>query len=738
MASYSLQVVAVPESNLALTNRVYVSLDEGPYLCKSKSNPLVNLVNIKDFVFSAEEHPKVPRGKIGMNIVQRRFLDISQNEMLTVSSHIVSEVNISHISLVKLEISLLRPLAQTMEIDAEKLTTKLLDSFENNIFGRRQQFVYEFQAVNLVFTVTDVESVNPKTLTPEKNKSGLFTKKSQLVFSKSQGVPLKIVGNNAGPGIVGAGPIRPDWNFDQMGIGGLNAEFSDIFRRAFASRVFPQSIITKLGINHVRGILLHGPPGTGKTLIARKIGEMLNSRPPKIVNGPEILNKYVGQSEENIRNLFVDAERDLKEKGDQSDLHIIIFDEIDAICKTRGSVSGGAGVGDSVVNQLLSKIDGVESLPNILLIGMTNRKDMIDDALLRPGRLEVHVEIGLPDAAGRLQIINIHTSKMRANNLLKGVDLEELADSTKNFTGAEIEGLVRSAASFAFNRQIDALHPTNPIDPSKLEVIQDDFRNAMKEIKPSFGADLDNLENRLTNGIIDYGAAYQKVLKLGRSFVQQVLNSERTPLVSVLFEGNKGSGKTATAISLALESQFPFTKFISAEDMMAYTESAKCQRIAKIFQDAYKSPASIIILDDIERLLEYVPIGQRFSNAILQTLHVCLKKSVKSKKMLIIGTTSKLEALRAMQLADEFSTVVRVPDIHPGEELAQVLTSLGSFTPQDVSTIARSITVPLPIKSIILFSEMAKQFISQQSLSERFIQLIHEFQDQQNSQFALY
>ena len=142
-----------------------------------------------------------------------------------------------------------------------------------------------------------------------------------------------------------------------------------------------------------KGMLLYGPPGTGKTLIARKIGQMLNAREPKLVNGPEVLNKFVGQSEENIRNLFAEAEAEYRSRGDESELHIIIFDEIDAICKARyaltfcvyfplifsGSNStGGTGVGDSIVNQLLSKIDGVEELNNILVIGMTNRKDLID------------------------------------------------------------------------------------------------------------------------------------------------------------------------------------------------------------------------------------------------------------------------------------------------------------------------------------------------------------------------
>lgn len=168
-----------------------------------------------------------------------------------------------------------------------------------------------------------------------------------------------------------------------MGIGGLDQEFSSIFRRAFASRIFPPHLVEKLGIQHVKGMVLYGPPGTGKTLMARQIGRMLNAREPKIVNGPEILNKFVGQSEENIRKLFIDAEKEYQQRADESALHIIIFDELDAICRQRGSRS--EGVGDSVVNQLLAKLDGVEQLNNILVIGMTNRIDMIDDALLRPG-----------------------------------------------------------------------------------------------------------------------------------------------------------------------------------------------------------------------------------------------------------------------------------------------------------------------------------------------------------------
>merc|ERR1712117_921307 len=136
-----------------------------------------------------------------------------------------------------------------------------------------------------------------------------------------------------------------------------------------------------------------------------------------------------------IRRLFEEAEEEEKRLGPNSGLHIIIFDEIDAICKARGSSGGeSSGVNDTVVNQLLSKIDGVDQLNNILVIGMTNRRDMMDEALLRPGRLEVQIEIGLPKEPGRVQILNIHTRKMKANGKLAAdVDVHEFAKLTKNF-----------------------------------------------------------------------------------------------------------------------------------------------------------------------------------------------------------------------------------------------------------------------------------------------------------------
>lgn len=308
-----------------------------------------------------------------------------------------------------------------------------------------------------------------------------------------------------------------------MGIGGLDKEFNTIFRRAFASRVFPPEIIQQLDMKHVRGILLFGPPGTGKTLMARQIGKMLNAREPKIVNGPQILDKYVGESEANIRKLFAEAEEEEKRLGPNSGLHIIIFDEIDAICKQRGSGASSSAVSDTVVNQLLSKIDGVDQLNNILIIGMTNRKDMIDEALLRPGRLEVMLEINLPSESGRLDILKIHTAKMsKWDKLGHDVNLAELAALTKNFSGAELEGLVRAAQSSAMNRPIKANNKVT-IDQEaaeNLKVTRQDFMTAFEDgdIKPVFGVAAEDFELYIRNGIINFSPHIKEILEEGNWF----------------------------------------------------------------------------------------------------------------------------------------------------------------------------------------------------------------------------
>ncbi|KAF4609833.1 hypothetical protein G7Y89_g15789 [Cudoniella acicularis] len=506
-----------------------------------------------------------------------------------------------------------------------------------------------------------------------------------------------------------------------MGIGGLDTEFSQIFRRAFASRIFPPGLIEKLGIQHVKGILLFGPPGTGKTLIARQIGKMLNSREPKVINGPEVLNKYVGQSEENIRKLFADAEKEYKEKGDESGLHIIIFDELDAVCKQRGSgAGGGTGVGDSVVNQLLSKLDGVDQLNNILLIGMTNRMDMIDDALLRPGRLEVHMEISLPDEAGRAQILKIHTSKMRDNNVMDlDVNVQELAFLTKNFSGAEIGGLVKSASSFAFNRHVKVGTVAGVSDDiENMKVNRQDFMHALEEVKAAFGVSEEELETAMKHGILHFSPFIENILKDGQRFVDVVKKSPTASLLSVLLHGPPGSGKTALAARIAKNSDFPFIKLVSADNMVGFSEMAKIQYLQKVFTDAYKSPLNCVVVDNIERIIEWSNIGPRFSNPVLQAIMVLIAKQPPAgRRLLVIGTTSQRSILRQLDLQQIFNRELAVPNINTQSELASVLREIGALDNEadmaeclnELREITGTDQVNVGIKNIALAVEDARE-----------------------------
>ncbi|KAI5294479.1 transport between ER and Golgi ATPase protein, partial [Ascosphaera atra] len=489
--------------------------------------------------------------------------------------------------------------------------------------------------------------------------------------------------------------IQPDFKFENMGIGGLDNEFSTIFRRAFASRVFPPGIVEKLGIPHVKGLLLYGPPGTGKTLIARQIGKMLNARPPKIINGPEVLNKYVGASEENIRKLFADAEKEYKEKGEESGLHIIIFDELDAVCKQRGSTGGGTGVGDSVVNQLLSKLDGVDQLNNILLIGMTNRMDMIDEALLRPGRLEVHVEISLPDEFGRCQILKIHTQKMRENSALdRDVDLDELANLTKNFSGAELSGLVKAAASFAFSRHTKVGTVAGITeDASNLKVNRNDFMLALDEVQPAYGVSEGELKTRFPGGIIHFSPQVDNVLKQGMLHVKRAANPEAYGNVfSVLLHGEPGSGTTALAAKIALDSGFPFVKLVAADDMMGLNDMMKISHLHKVMTDAYKSANSIIVLDNIESIIDWSEIGPRFNMMLLQSIKILLRKQPPpGHRLLIVATTTHRTVLERLEVNKCFNGKTHVPSVNTYEELAHILNETKAFPPNDINKVLAGI-----------------------------------------------
>ena len=425
--------------------------------------------------------------------------------------------------------------------------------------------------------------------------------------------------------------FKEDYKFEEIGIGGLNNELLRIFQRALSTRAFSPQVAEKLGVKHVKGILLYGPPGCGKTLIARKIGNMISPREPKIINGPEIMNKFVGQSEENIRNLFAEAQKD----KENSDVHVIIFDEIDAICKKRGRDS--MGVNDSVVNQLLSMIDGVHSLNNIFIIAMTNRKDLIDDALLRAGRIEIHIEVGLPSLEGRKEILKIHTQKMKNSNFLSSdVNLDQLAALAENFTGAEIEGIVKNAVSHALQEQLAS---QNKIQDNDICVKHGHFLEAINESSPMFGKGITNLMRLLPEGYMLLENQQRVYAKID-CFLMKSGNFK-----SLLLVGEPNSGKTTLVTKFAIDRGIKYTRLVRMIDLVACDDVGKINCLMDIFSAAYLSDDSLIILDDLEILTSYAKMGTQsiFSNRVYQALVTFLKTRSSRNNMTIIGICTDTE-----------------------------------------------------------------------------------------------
>jgi len=217
----------------------------------------------------------------------------------------------------------------------------------------------------------------------------------------------------------------------------------------------------KMGIRPPKGIFLYGPPGCGKTLLAKAVA--CESEANFIsVKGPEILSKWVGESEKAVRKIF--------RKARQVSPSIIFFDEIDSIASIRGEEIGSR-VGERVVDQLLTEMDGLEELSNVIVIGATNRPDIVDPGFLRPGRFDRKILVPAPDKKAKLEILKVHTKNMP---LAKDVDLKYLAERTENFSGADLEGLVREAAMTALRE-----------DENIKEVSMRHFKKALEEITPS-------------------------------------------------------------------------------------------------------------------------------------------------------------------------------------------------------------------------------------------------------------
>ncbi len=430
-----------------------------------------------------------------------------------------------------------------------------------------------------------------------------------------------------------------NFNFLEMGIGGLDKQFEVIFRRAFSSRLIPEKVLKNLGVNHVRGIILHGVAGCGKTLIARQIGKILNCEEPKIVSGPSLLSSYQGQSEKNVRDLFDDAFNDKNGKK----LHLIILDEFDALSRKRGTVHD-SGLSDKLVNQFLSMIDGPESLNNILLIAMTNRIELIDEALLRPGRFEIQIEIGLPDAKGRLDILNIHTNKMAKAGYLNGVNLHEIAEITNNFTGAELESVVKNAVSYCISKEIDPAN-ISAIKDIKPSITHGDMVKSVNEIKPQFGTISKEIEIIKAREFELYSDNYKETYY---DILDKIKKMKGGNVMTFLLCGDAYVGKTTMASNIAINCGLNCIKYVSSDKLLNY--ATKEQQLYDIFEQGYKTDSFILMLDSIERIIEYSKLGNIYNNKILQVVYTLLNKIIdNNKKVAIIMTSSNNNLMEQLE-----------------------------------------------------------------------------------------
>lgn len=644
----------------AISNKVYLSPKDYRQYLEANKNVAPVYAKIKESIFTLEPSKEIEDGYVGLNKKQREFMKLS-----TVID--TAEIELFIIPQTEYRLSLLKVEIIPVKLDFEKelddtVFEKLFKTlYTGQFFTVNQEVYFQLEGVNFFGKIAQVLLMDSNVKKQDLNY-GMLWMDTDLEFSSKGSANFRLKNQSNKLKTI----FRPDFKFEDMGVGGLDREIQDIFRRAFSSRRIPTNLLNMFGVKHVKGLMLYGPPGTGKTLIARQLAKVLHAKEPKIVNGPELFNKYVGETENNMRKLFADAKADQASLKDESPLHIIIFDEFDAIAKHRGSDTGGTGVADNIVNQLLSIIDGVESLDNILVIGMTNRLDLIDKAVLRPGRFEVHIEIGLPDEHGRGQILNIHTKTMRDNKLLGlDVDINKLAARLKNYTGAEIEAIVKSASSFALNRHHKLMDFTQQLkieNPGKVEMV--DFEKAMIEVKPEFGVETGKLDIYTREPLVMYGTRMRNIISDSMRILQEV-STNKVPIASLLLYGTHGTGKTSIAAKLGVESTFPFVKIVSSEDLIGKSEYFKVNYIVRCFEDAYKSKQSLVILDDIERLIEYVDIGKRFSNNILQAVLVLIKRlpSKPNHSICILATSSNLEFLKEFGIYSQFNIKIEVPEL---------------------------------------------------------------------------
>jgi transitional endoplasmic reticulum ATPase len=432
-------------------------------------------------------------------------------------------------------------------------------------------------------------------------------------------------------------------------IGGLEREVARV-REIVELPLKHSRLFERLGVLAPKGVLLYGPPGTGKTLLARAVAA--ESRVHFIhLNGPEIMRKFYGESEAKLRDVFEEAARRAPA--------ILFIDEIDAVAPKRAEVVGD--VEKRVVAQLLSLMDGFVSRGQVIVMGATNIPEVLDPALRRPGRFDREIEIGVPNTQARLKILQIHTRSMP---LGPDVNLEEIADHSHGFVGADLEALCQEVGMIALRRFLKSHSATDDID--RLQVTRDDFLAGLKEVEPSATREFFIEKSTTTfaslGGLADVKRLLDSVVE--HSHVHDELYEQvgLAPPRGILLVGPSGTGKTAMARALAGEKQLPL---IAIDGPQLYSkwlgESEKALR--EVFKKARRSAPCLLLFDTIDAVAPRSS-ADHFNADVYQRILSQLLREIDNlrdvKGVILLAATNRPERVEpALLRSGRFDYIVR-------------------------------------------------------------------------------
>lgn len=496
-------------------------------------------------------------------------------------------------------------------------------------------------------------------------------------------------------------------NINEVGyddIGGCRKQMAQIRELVELPLRHPQLFKT-IGIKPPRGILMYGPPGTGKTLMARAVANETGAF-FFLINGPEIMSKMAGESESNLRSAFEEAEKNAPA--------IIFIDEIDSIAPKREKSHGE--VERRVVSQLLTLMDGMKARSNVVVIAATNRPNSIDPALRRFGRFDREVDIGIPDATGRLEVLRIHTKNMK---LAGDVDLESIATETHGYVGADIASLCSEAAMQQIREKMDLIDlEEDTIDAEVLDslgVTMENFRFALGNSNPS--ALRETVVESVNVTWDDIGGLENIKKELKETVEYPVLHPDQylkfglSPSKGVLFFGPPGTGKTLLAKAVATEVSANFIS-VKGPELLSMWFGESESNIRDIFDKARAAAPTVVFLDELDSIAKARGRGSGdaggASDRVVNQLLTEMDGMNAKKNVFVIGATNRpdqidpallrpgrLDQLIYVPLPDEEARLsimqaqLRNTPLEPGLKLNQIAKATSGFSGADLSYIVQ-------------------------------------------------